>query len=364
MNIAFYIDEMNFRGVANSSYNYALNNQLILKNKSIIFYNKLNHRNEKEVIKKFKNKFKTIGIKKFLEIDKFQSKFNINFIYVQKGGEKDSWTSNNIKTLVHSVYPQKIKEKHGYKYAFISEWLSKNFSNNKIDFVPLMIQLNKTKKDLKNKLNISKKQIVFGCHGGSSSFNLKFVHDTILDIVNKRDDITFLFLNIDKFTKHRRIIFLKGTANEELKKKFLNTCDAMIYGRSLGESYGLACGEFAILNKKIFAYKYSLHKNHFFSIPASDINEYSSRKNLFDLLYNFKKQNKNKIKSNKYKSHTAKYVMRKFYKVFLAKSTIVDKFTSKDNFINNIQHVYMNYNYIRHKLYHHYYKLIESKLFI
>ena len=34
MNIAFYIDEMNFRGVANSSYNYALYNQLILKNKS------------------------------------------------------------------------------------------------------------------------------------------------------------------------------------------------------------------------------------------------------------------------------------------------------------------------------------------
>ena len=53
MNIAFYIDEMNFRGVANSTYEYALNNIKILKNSSRIFYNKNNFRNKKEVIKKF-----------------------------------------------------------------------------------------------------------------------------------------------------------------------------------------------------------------------------------------------------------------------------------------------------------------------
>ena len=40
MVIAFYIDEMNFRGVANSTYQYALKNIEILKNISIIFYNK------------------------------------------------------------------------------------------------------------------------------------------------------------------------------------------------------------------------------------------------------------------------------------------------------------------------------------
>ena len=54
MNIAFYVDEMNFRGVANSTYSYAINNKKILKNKSIIFYNKNNYRNKLEVIKKFK----------------------------------------------------------------------------------------------------------------------------------------------------------------------------------------------------------------------------------------------------------------------------------------------------------------------
>ena len=62
MKIAFYIDEMNYRGVANSTYQYDFNNQKILKNKSIIFYNNKNYRNKIDVIKKFKSEFKTYGI--------------------------------------------------------------------------------------------------------------------------------------------------------------------------------------------------------------------------------------------------------------------------------------------------------------
>ena len=50
MNIAFYIDEMNYRGVSNSTYQFAFQNEKILKNKSIVFYNKKNYRNQKNVI--------------------------------------------------------------------------------------------------------------------------------------------------------------------------------------------------------------------------------------------------------------------------------------------------------------------------
>ena len=59
MKIAFYIDELNYRGVANSTYLYALNNIKILKNKSFIFFNKKNKANNREVLRKFKKKFKT-----------------------------------------------------------------------------------------------------------------------------------------------------------------------------------------------------------------------------------------------------------------------------------------------------------------
>ena len=56
MNIAFYVDEMNLRGVANSTFQFAIQNKKILKNNSIIFYNKKNYRNNQRVIKKFKKK--------------------------------------------------------------------------------------------------------------------------------------------------------------------------------------------------------------------------------------------------------------------------------------------------------------------
>ena len=64
MNIGFYIDEMNYRGVANQTYKLAFTTK-ILGNKSIIFYNNKNYRNKKDVINKFKKKFIQIVLKIF-----------------------------------------------------------------------------------------------------------------------------------------------------------------------------------------------------------------------------------------------------------------------------------------------------------
>ena len=49
---------------------------------------------------------------------------------------------------------------------------------------------------------------------------------------------------------------------QKYKIKFINSCDAMLHGRSLGESFGIACGEFAIRNKPIFTYNFSRDRAH------------------------------------------------------------------------------------------------------
>jgi hypothetical protein len=361
MNIAFYIDEMNFRGVANSTYQYSFYNQKILKNKSIIFYNQKNKDNQKEVINKFKKKFKLIAVDDFQEIDNYKNKFKLDYLYVPKGGEKDTWVSQKIKTLIHSVYPQKLNQIHGYKYVYISEWLSNRFSNKKVPYVPLIIQTEKISKNLKKKLKIGKKQIVFGCHGGSSSFDLKFVKNTIIEIVKKKKDITFLFLNINKFCSHPRIIFLKGTSNENYKKKFINSCDAMIYGRSLGESFGIACGEFSLQGKKILSYKFNRHKSHIYNISNGNYSEYGSRKKLFALLSNFKKINYRK--KNKYFFYNPKYVMKRFENIFLKNHPII-RISVFDLFLNYLNFAFIHYQYLRHKLYNHYYNYFESKFLL
>ena len=359
MNIAFYIDEMNYRGVANQTFQLALNNKKILRNNSIIFYNIRNYRNKKDVIQKFKNKFIVHGISNFKDIESFKIKNKLDFLYTQKSGNKDNWNSKKIKTIVHAVYPQKLSELHGFNYAYISEWLSKKFSNKKIPFIPYIVELHKTKNDLKKLLKIKKDQIVFGCHGGESSFDLKFAQDVIKKVVNSRKDIVFLFLNITKFYNHPRVKFLKGTADEIYKKKFINSCDAMIYGRSLGESFGLACAEFAINNKTIISYKFNRHQSHKFSMPYNFL-EYASFNNLYNLLTNFKK-NQNQNKKNKYKECSSKRVMKEFKKIFLKNKKQV-KFGFIDYFANYLGFYKMHYFYLRYKLYNHYYNYFESKV--
>ena len=360
MKIAFYIDEMNYRGVANSTYQYAFNNQKILKNKSIIFYNNKNYRNKIDVIKKFKKEFKTYGISHFKKIEKSKIK-NIDFIYVQKGGKKDTWVSTKIKTLVHSIYPQKIDQIHGFKYILCSEWLSKEFYNYKIPYVPYMVNVERTKKSLIKNLKINKNFTVFGCHGGESSFDIQFVKDVIKKVVHHREDIVFLFLNINKFYNHPRVIFLKGTSNENYKKKFLNTCDAMIYGRSLGESFGLACAEFASQGKKIFSYKFNRHRSHVFDSIQGLFEEYYSFNSLFKKLIKFKKNKRNKFLNYKYKNYSSAKVMRVFNKVFL-KSKEKKDINLLDYLINLRGRFIMNSLYLMHKLYHHYYKFFYPKI--
>ncbi len=360
MIIGFYVDEMNYRGVANQTYQLAFYNKKLLGNKSIIFYNKKNFRNKKDVVRKFKRKFIIIGIKNFQEINNFKEKYKLDFLYTQKSGNKDSWYLKEIKTLVHAVYPQKISQVHGHNYAYISEWLSKNFSNRKVPSIPYMVELHKTKNDLRKNLNIGKKQIVFGCHGGESSFDLTFAHDAIKKIVKIKKNITFLFLNINKFYSHPRIKFLKGTTDEIYKKKFLNTCDAMIYGRSLGESFGLACAEFAIQNKSIISYKFNRHQNHKFSMSRNNFFEYGSFQELYDLLCQFKKTNK-KIKKNKYQKLTPKTVIKNFEKYFL-KNNYEIKFNFIDYFLNYYNFSKMSYYYFRHKLYNFFYNHFLIKI--
>ena len=132
------------------------------------------------------------------------------------------------------------------------------------------------------------------------------------------------------------------------------------YGRSLGESFGLACGEFAIENKPIISYKFNLHRSHEYNISADFFREYSSFSTLSKIILNFKKGNIRKAKS-KYALNEPKKIMKLFKKYFLKEYDQLD-ISIVDIFKNYLSHLKMNYLYLRHKTYNHYYNLIESKI--
>ena len=84
---------------------------------------------------------------------------------------------------------------------------------------------------------------------------------------------------------HKRAKFIKGSFNKTQKVKFINSCDAMLHARSLGESFGLSCAEFAIKNKPILTYGYCRQRAHF-EICKNNIIPYYSYKDLSTKIIN------------------------------------------------------------------------------
>ena len=356
LKVGFYIRELNFRGIANSIFIYAKNNQTILKNKSIIFYNSTALDNKPEAIKEFKKKFKTIKVSSLDEIEKINKNLKLDYIYFQRDGAKDEIV-NNSKNIIHAVFPQNPFQYHGYNYAFISKWLSKTCSNNKFPFAPLPVQLLKNNQNLRKKLKIPKNAKVFGYHGGETSFDLIFVRDAVKKLVKQNKNIYFLFMNIKKFFNHKKIIFIKGTFNQTQKVKFINTCDAMLHARSLGESFGLSCAEFAIKNKPIFTYGYCRQRAHF-EICKNNIIPYYSYEDLNSKILNFnkyKKHNSNNLKNELSEKNTIKV----FKKILLNKKQQKPSTNIIDYIVVSFFFLQRNYFYFRHKIYTNFYKIFK-----
>jgi len=69
-------------------------------------------------------------------------------------------------------------------------------------------------------------------------------------------------MNFPKFCDLSNVIFMSSSTSPLVKSRFINTCDAMLHARSLGETFGLACAEFEAHGKPVFTYKYSPHRAH------------------------------------------------------------------------------------------------------
>lgn len=316
MKIGFDIGIASLRGTHIAIYDYASCNQSILGNESLLFYQK-SDKHQISSFEKFKNKFHLIPYTDQSELNHLAEINKIDRFYLIKSGEKDSYVLSSTPNLIHAVFPQKIKERHGDIYAFVSEWLSEEYSNGLISFVPHIVRLPSHDLDLRQELAIPSEAIVFAYHGGADSFNLNFVRKVIQDIVEKNKHIFFMFMNIPSFLDHPQLIFLPGTSNIDYKVKFINTANAMIHARGIGESFGIACGEFSIKNKPIFTYALSPQQSHINILGQRGI-LYKGPKELLRLISDFDPKWASSKNWDCYsEKFSPKLVMEKFKSVFL-----------------------------------------------
>ena len=330
MKIAFYSAHLGLRGTEVTMYDYARYSEELLGNESIIIYHKNHFRNNQSVIEKFSNRFKVYPIDDFeydvdnvnrtapglvLKLEEVMDKESCDAIYMQKGGFNDGVFSKRFKTLVlccTMVDPR--KEKHGDRYAFISNWLSRVCSNGETPVVPSMVTLPNVEEDLRSELNIPKEAIVFGRTGGEDTWNLPFTNQVIQILLQRRKDIYFLFQSTPKFIDHPNVIHIPSGADVIYKTKFINTTDAMIHSRHEGESFGVACGEFSIRNKPVITWSLSKERNHIEILGNKGI-YYDTPQSLYDTLMSFEKRPDEDW--NCYRDYSPEKVMKKFKDIFL-----------------------------------------------
>lgn len=316
MKIAFHSNQLGFRGTEVAMYDYAHYNEEILGNESIILAEADNRLEARE---KFESRFPVFLYNNFGEVANIMEKNQADVLYMQKGGWADGKDlSPAIPTLIHGVFW--FYDNHGTRWAYISDWLTKYMekkAGRPFGSVPYMVTLNtEGYPDYREHLGIPKDAMVYGYYGGEDMFQLDFAKQVIRDIVQKRNDIYFVFMNIDKFVDHPQVMFMAGSTDLDVKSCYINTCDACINARSGGETFGLTGAEFSVNNKPVLCWSQVTERAHLEMLGDKAV-VYHNYKSLYEILDNFSKADIKARDWNAYRDYNPEAIMRRFENVFL-----------------------------------------------
>jgi hypothetical protein len=309
--IAFHSNQLSIRGTEVALYDYAKYNEDILGNKSIILAKdpsvwKYSH---PLAIKKFKDRFPVFFYKDFSKVEQILDDNKIDIFYALKSGIKDGVVSNKRKTVIHAVFQE--DQPHGDVYAYISKWLGDKYDQPHVSHI---CDVPHHEEDMREELGIPKDAIVFGRHGGLETFDIQYAKQAVIEISNQRKDIYFVFLNTDKFTDNKNVIFLEGTSDMHEKVRFINTCTAMLHARQRGESFGLAIAEFSLRNKPVVCWKGGTDQAHV-QMLGENAYYYQNKEQLKTILNTFKLDKSRRC--DMYKKYNPEAVMQQFKEVFI-----------------------------------------------
>ena len=338
MNIAFFVRQFTERGTEVAIYDYAKYNKHILNNNSIIIcftetkQRSLGFPTERHSYDKFKSKFSILEINDIQEMSDIIKKYDLHFFYtLTHGGGNDIYQFENkliwgnCKTIKHAVFDTTYPE--GDFYISISDMLNSKLNTN-ISVIPHIVDLPICFEDLRDDLHIPKDAVVFGRYGGYDEFNINIAREAIIEFLRVNNNTYFLFMNTNKFYEHPRIVYVDKNVNLVYKVKFINTCDAMIHAREMGETFGLSIAEFSIKNKPVI------------TCPCGDLEHikilgdkaltYTTKESLIHIFTNIKDIINSRYDWNAYTLYSPDYVMSLFKNIFdNYKLNICDKICDK-----------------------------------
>jgi len=312
MKIAFHSNQLSLRGTEVALYDYARYNEGLLGNESIIItkHPEIWNYSHPSAIENFKKRFPVFFYKDFNDVERILDENKVDVFYAIKAGMNDGIISKNRKSVNHVVFQN--YQPHGNVYAYVSEWLGRKYNQ---PFVPHMVNLPDIDDDLRTELNIPKDVMVFGRHGGAETFDILFAQNAVKEIVTSRKDIYFLFMYTNKFVDSPRVIYLDGSQDLIYKTKFINTCNAMLHARTVGETFGLSVAEFSIRNKPVITFGGTQRESAHLQMLGNKAITYFNKDDLLEILNYFRPDNSKDW--NSYRNYSPENVMNKFKQVFL-----------------------------------------------
>ena len=319
MNVGFFVRQFTERGTEISAYDYAHYNETILGNKSFIicFTEEAQQRNchvgDRVSFPKFESRFPILQINDIPEMKEIISKCSLDFFYTQTYGAEDLYQFENsmlwgsCKTIKHCVFNTTCPESNFY--ISISNCLNVRFGTN-VPVIPCIVQLPECNENLRSLLGIPADATVIGRHGAKDTFDIPMAHDAIQEFLLNNSNTYFLFMNTDRFHYHPKIIYLDPTLDSIEKTKFINTCDAMIHARSIGETFGLAIAEFSLKNKPVITCR--VGDTEHVNILGDKSVIYNSKDELVNIFKNIRDIIKTKDDWNAYKDFRPENVMKMF----------------------------------------------------
>ncbi len=320
MNIGFFVRHFTERGTEIAVYDYARYNEEILHNNSyIICFTKetqaaLHFPLDRSSYSKFNERFKIIEINTIYDMTYIIQKYNLSFFYTLTGGSgndiykfenKELW--GKCKTIKHCVFNTTYPE--GDFYISISNYLNYKYNTN-IPVIPHIVDLPISDDNLRDELHIPADAIVYGRYGGFHEFDINIAHIAIKEYINSDENCYFIFMNTQKFYEHPRIIYLDKNIDLMYKVKFINTCNAMIHARKIGETFGLSIAEFSSKNKPIITCRCGDLEH--IKILGDKAIIYNSTEELIDIFRNIKTIIKLHDDWNTYTMFSPEYVMNLF----------------------------------------------------
>ncbi len=278
LNICFHTNEFNGRGTTTAIYDYAHYNEVILGHKSIFLMPRLDQVVHGISFDRFERRFGPIYLYDFKALNAMNDaarKLNCDVIYMMKAGGIHSapsflthFSCYGPPVGVHGIF---FWEQHGAAFALLSDEQIKTVSlstyeslpKEQLDkhWVPHIVSLptlNETEVDLVEKLDyrkhydIADNVTVFCRHGGSGTFDIAWVQDTVCQIAKQHHhNVHFIFLGTRPWaacTQRNNIHFVPETSSVIVKEAYFKACNAMLHGRSDGEMFSMAIAESSVHN--------------------------------------------------------------------------------------------------------------------